>query len=154
MLKVGYISLSFTTHETFNSAYLYAAVSAFPFASAAVTFPYHCGLTLQAAKHHTAIHSHTPAPVKWAWKLGRFLNRYPPHFVFLSPGYAKRKACPTDPAEDCMRCGPEQYLNEESQKPHCDACVSCTKGSWFTFYHTYFTIRAPLNIVFISILLI
>ncbi|XP_071883060.1 tumor necrosis factor receptor superfamily member 8 isoform X2 [Anas platyrhynchos] len=44
-------------------------------------------------------------------------------------GYAKRKACPTDPAEDCMRCGPEQYLNEESQKPHCDACVSCTKES-------------------------
>uniref|UniRef100_A0A8C3GQ89 TNFR-Cys domain-containing protein n=1 Tax=Cairina moschata TaxID=8855 RepID=A0A8C3GQ89_CAIMO len=44
-------------------------------------------------------------------------------------GYAKRKACPMDPAEDCMRCGPEQYLNEESQKPHCDACVSCTKES-------------------------
>ncbi|NWZ23118.1 TNR8 factor, partial [Asarcornis scutulata] len=39
------------------------------------------------------------------------------------PGYSKRKACPMDPAEDCMRCGPEQYLNEESQKPHCDACV-------------------------------
>ncbi|XP_035200756.1 tumor necrosis factor receptor superfamily member 8 isoform X1 [Oxyura jamaicensis] len=44
-------------------------------------------------------------------------------------GYAKRKACPMDPDEDCMRCGPEQYLNEESQKPHCDACVSCAKES-------------------------
>ncbi|NXI61286.1 TNR8 factor, partial [Anseranas semipalmata] len=39
-------------------------------------------------------------------------------------GYAKRKACPMDPDEDCMRCGPEQYLNAESQKPRCDACVS------------------------------
>ncbi|NXK46535.1 TNR8 factor, partial [Chauna torquata] len=44
-------------------------------------------------------------------------------------GYAKRKACPMDPDEDCMRCGPEQYLNEASQKPRCDACVSCTKES-------------------------
>ncbi|NXE53064.1 TNR8 factor, partial [Casuarius casuarius] len=43
------------------------------------------------------------------------------------PGYVKKKACPTDP-HHCMRCGPEQYLNEASQKPQCDACVSCTKG--------------------------
>uniref|UniRef100_A0A8C2Y795 TNF receptor superfamily member 8 n=1 Tax=Coturnix japonica TaxID=93934 RepID=A0A8C2Y795_COTJA len=41
-------------------------------------------------------------------------------------GYAKKKSCPMDPDEDCMRCGPEQYLNE-SPKPHCDACVLCTK---------------------------
>uniref|UniRef100_A0A8C4KJY9 TNF receptor superfamily member 8 n=1 Tax=Dromaius novaehollandiae TaxID=8790 RepID=A0A8C4KJY9_DRONO len=44
------------------------------------------------------------------------------------PGYVKKKACPTDP-HHCMRCGPEQYLNEASQKPQCDACVSCTKES-------------------------
>uniref|UniRef100_A0A8B9S7S6 TNF receptor superfamily member 8 n=1 Tax=Apteryx owenii TaxID=8824 RepID=A0A8B9S7S6_APTOW len=44
------------------------------------------------------------------------------------PGYVKKKACPTDP-HHCMRCGPEQYLNEASQKPRCDACVSCTKES-------------------------
>ncbi|NXA40541.1 TNR8 factor, partial [Eudromia elegans] len=42
------------------------------------------------------------------------------------PGYVKKKACPTDPRH-CMRCGPEQYLNEASQKPQCDACVSCAK---------------------------
>ncbi|KGL79577.1 Tumor necrosis factor receptor superfamily member 8, partial [Tinamus guttatus] len=42
------------------------------------------------------------------------------------PGYVKKKACPTDPRH-CMRCGPEQYLSEASQKPRCDACVSCAK---------------------------
>ncbi|XP_062478801.1 tumor necrosis factor receptor superfamily member 8 isoform X2 [Pezoporus occidentalis] len=42
-------------------------------------------------------------------------------------GYVKKKACPRDPGEDCMRCGPEQYVNEAFQKPRCDACVSCTK---------------------------
>ncbi|OXB64357.1 hypothetical protein ASZ78_009940 [Callipepla squamata] len=42
-------------------------------------------------------------------------------------GYAKKKSCPTDPDEDCMRCGPEQYLNEASPRPRCDACVLCTK---------------------------
>ncbi|NXL69980.1 TNR8 factor, partial [Leptocoma aspasia] len=42
-------------------------------------------------------------------------------------GYVKKKACPRDPAEDCMTCGPDQYLNNESQKPRCDACVSCSK---------------------------
>ncbi|NXI49243.1 TNR8 factor, partial [Chloroceryle aenea] len=41
------------------------------------------------------------------------------------PGYVKKKACPRDPGEDCMSCGPEQYVDEESQKPRCDACVSC-----------------------------
>uniref|UniRef100_A0A8V0Z161 TNF receptor superfamily member 8 n=1 Tax=Gallus gallus TaxID=9031 RepID=A0A8V0Z161_CHICK len=41
-------------------------------------------------------------------------------------GYAKKKSCPMDPDEDCMRCGPEQYLNQ-SPKPRCDACVLCTK---------------------------
>ncbi|XP_009323502.1 PREDICTED: tumor necrosis factor receptor superfamily member 8 [Pygoscelis adeliae] len=44
-------------------------------------------------------------------------------------GYVKKKACPRDPDEDCMRCGPEQYVNEEFQKPRCDACVSCEKES-------------------------
>ncbi|XP_049667967.1 tumor necrosis factor receptor superfamily member 8 [Accipiter gentilis] len=44
-------------------------------------------------------------------------------------GYVKKKACPRDPDEDCMRCGPEQYVNEAFQKPRCDACVSCTKES-------------------------
>ncbi|NXJ64810.1 TNR8 factor, partial [Rostratula benghalensis] len=44
-------------------------------------------------------------------------------------GYVKKKACPRDPDEDCMRCGPEQYVNEEFQKPRCDACVSCAKES-------------------------
>ncbi|NXS93835.1 TNR8 factor, partial [Jacana jacana] len=44
-------------------------------------------------------------------------------------GYVKKTACPRDPDEDCMRCGPEQYVNEEYQKPQCDACVSCTKES-------------------------
>ncbi|KAM6045828.1 tumor necrosis factor receptor superfamily member 8 isoform 2-T3 [Theristicus caerulescens] len=44
-------------------------------------------------------------------------------------GYIKKKACPRDPDEDCMRCGPEQYVNKESQKPRCDACVSCAKES-------------------------
>ncbi|XP_014796887.1 PREDICTED: tumor necrosis factor receptor superfamily member 8 isoform X2 [Calidris pugnax] len=45
-------------------------------------------------------------------------------------GYVKKKSCPRDPAGDCMRCGPEQYVNnEESQKPRCDACVSCAKES-------------------------
>ncbi|NXR27897.1 TNR8 factor, partial [Cinclus mexicanus] len=42
-------------------------------------------------------------------------------------GYVKKKACPQDPAEDCMTCGPDQYLNNKSQKPQCDACVSCSK---------------------------
>ncbi|NWY00507.1 TNR8 factor, partial [Nothoprocta ornata] len=42
------------------------------------------------------------------------------------PGYVKKKACPTDP-HHCMRCGPEQYLNEAAQKPRCDACVSCAR---------------------------
>ncbi|XP_075577807.1 tumor necrosis factor receptor superfamily member 8 [Pelecanus crispus] len=44
-------------------------------------------------------------------------------------GYVKKKACPRDPNEDCMRCGPEQYVNAEFQKPRCDACVSCAKES-------------------------
>ncbi|NWY51207.1 TNR8 factor, partial [Chionis minor] len=42
-------------------------------------------------------------------------------------GYVKKKACPRDPDEDCMRCGPEQYVNEAFRKPRCDACVSCAK---------------------------
>ncbi|NXW66393.1 TNR8 factor, partial [Eurystomus gularis] len=42
-------------------------------------------------------------------------------------GSVKKKACPRDPGEDCMRCGPEQYVNEVSQKPRCDACVSCAE---------------------------
>ncbi|NWH93061.1 TNR8 factor, partial [Aegithalos caudatus] len=42
-------------------------------------------------------------------------------------GYLKKKACPQDPAEDCMTCGPDQYLNNEPSKPRCDACVSCSK---------------------------
>ncbi|NXD00126.1 TNR8 factor, partial [Certhia familiaris] len=42
-------------------------------------------------------------------------------------GYVKKKACPQDPAEDCMTCGPDQYLNNASQNPRCDACVSCSK---------------------------
>ncbi|NXO10678.1 TNR8 factor, partial [Oriolus oriolus] len=42
-------------------------------------------------------------------------------------GYVKKKACPQDPAEDCMTCGPDQYLNNAFQKPRCDACVSCSK---------------------------
>ncbi|XP_066190417.1 tumor necrosis factor receptor superfamily member 8 isoform X1 [Sylvia atricapilla] len=41
-------------------------------------------------------------------------------------GYIKKKPCPQDPAEDCMTCGPDQYLNI-SPKPRCDACVSCSK---------------------------
>ncbi|KFO08771.1 Tumor necrosis factor receptor superfamily member 8, partial [Balearica regulorum gibbericeps] len=44
-------------------------------------------------------------------------------------GYVKKKACPSDPDEDCMRCGPEQYVNEAFQKPQCDACVSCAEES-------------------------
>ncbi|XP_063273557.1 tumor necrosis factor receptor superfamily member 8-like [Prinia subflava] len=42
-------------------------------------------------------------------------------------GYIKKKACPRDPAEDCMTCGPDQYLNNIFSKPQCDACVSCSK---------------------------
>ncbi|KFQ27176.1 Tumor necrosis factor receptor superfamily member 8, partial [Mesitornis unicolor] len=42
-------------------------------------------------------------------------------------GYVKKKACPRDPDEDCMRCGPEQYVNEVFRKPQCFACVSCAK---------------------------
>ncbi|NXR47818.1 TNR8 factor, partial [Hippolais icterina] len=42
-------------------------------------------------------------------------------------GYIKKKACPRDPAEDCMTCGPEQYWNNAHLKPRCDACVSCPK---------------------------
>ncbi|NWZ10652.1 TNR8 factor, partial [Agelaius phoeniceus] len=42
-------------------------------------------------------------------------------------GYVKKKACPQDPAADCMTCGPDQYLNNKSKKPQCDACVSCSK---------------------------
>nr|XP_009936340.1 PREDICTED: tumor necrosis factor receptor superfamily member 8 [Opisthocomus hoazin] len=44
-------------------------------------------------------------------------------------GYVKKRACPRDVDEDCMRCGPEQYVNEALQKPQCDACVSCAKES-------------------------
>ncbi|KAM6402498.1 tumor necrosis factor receptor superfamily member 8 [Rhynochetos jubatus] len=44
-------------------------------------------------------------------------------------GYVKKKACPRHPDEDCMRCGPEQYVTEEFRKPRCDACVSCAKES-------------------------
>ncbi|NXY89648.1 TNR8 factor, partial [Alcedo cyanopectus] len=43
------------------------------------------------------------------------------------PGYVKKRRCPRDPAEDCLRCGPEQYLNEAFPKPQCDACVSCAE---------------------------
>ncbi|XP_048182618.1 tumor necrosis factor receptor superfamily member 8 isoform X2 [Corvus hawaiiensis] len=42
-------------------------------------------------------------------------------------GYVKKKACPRDPGEDCMTCGPDQYVNNAFQKPRCDACVSCSK---------------------------
>ncbi|NXG19602.1 TNR8 factor, partial [Grallaria varia] len=42
-------------------------------------------------------------------------------------GSVKKKACPRDPAADCIRCGPGQYVNTEFQKPRCDACVSCTE---------------------------
>ncbi|XP_032935527.1 tumor necrosis factor receptor superfamily member 8 isoform X3 [Catharus ustulatus] len=42
-------------------------------------------------------------------------------------GYAKKKACPQDPAEDCMTCGPNQYLSNKFPKPQCDACVPCPK---------------------------
>ncbi|KAM9370157.1 tumor necrosis factor receptor superfamily member 8-like [Phaethornis superciliosus] len=42
-------------------------------------------------------------------------------------GYVKKKACPRDPDRDCMRCGPEEYVNTSSPKPHCRACVSCTE---------------------------
>ncbi|NXC82536.1 TNR1B factor, partial [Cercotrichas coryphoeus] len=42
-------------------------------------------------------------------------------------GYVKKKACPQDPVEDCMTCGPDQYLSNKYQKPQCDACVSCSK---------------------------
>ncbi|NXT84738.1 TNR8 factor, partial [Zapornia atra] len=48
-------------------------------------------------------------------------------------GYVKKKACPSDPDEDCMRCGPEQYVNKAFQKPQCDACVSVS-----LCYLTYF----------------
>ncbi|KFO87962.1 Tumor necrosis factor receptor superfamily member 8, partial [Buceros rhinoceros silvestris] len=43
-------------------------------------------------------------------------------------GYVKKKACPRDPREDCMKCGPEQYVKEASQKPQCYACVSCAES--------------------------
>ncbi|NXX41004.1 TNR8 factor, partial [Tricholaema leucomelas] len=39
-------------------------------------------------------------------------------------GSVKKRACPRDSAEDCMRCGPEQYVDEASAKPQCHACVS------------------------------
>ncbi|NWS11948.1 TNR1B factor, partial [Pachyramphus minor] len=39
----------------------------------------------------------------------------------------KKKACPRDPAADCMRCGPGQFVNTAVLKPRCDACVLCTK---------------------------
>ncbi|XP_009905041.2 tumor necrosis factor receptor superfamily member 8 [Dryobates pubescens] len=42
-------------------------------------------------------------------------------------GSVKKRACPRDPDEDCMRCGPDQYVKEASRKPQCDACVSCAE---------------------------
>ncbi|KFO98872.1 Tumor necrosis factor receptor superfamily member 8, partial [Calypte anna] len=42
-------------------------------------------------------------------------------------GSVKKKACPRDPDGDCIRCGPEEYVNTSSPKPHCSACVSCAK---------------------------
>ncbi|KAK2526943.1 hypothetical protein Q9966_010764 [Columba livia] len=42
-------------------------------------------------------------------------------------GSVKKKACPRNPDEDCMRCGPEQYVKESFHKPQCVACVSCAK---------------------------
>ncbi|NWQ59180.1 TNR8 factor, partial [Neopipo cinnamomea] len=42
-------------------------------------------------------------------------------------GSVKKKACPRDPAADCMRCGPGQYVNTAVPKPRCDACVLCKK---------------------------
>ncbi|NXG45270.1 TNR8 factor, partial [Psilopogon haemacephalus] len=42
-------------------------------------------------------------------------------------GSVKKRVCPRDPAEDCMRCGPEQYVKEAFPKPQCDACVSCAE---------------------------
>ncbi|XP_064028254.1 tumor necrosis factor receptor superfamily member 8 [Pogoniulus pusillus] len=42
-------------------------------------------------------------------------------------GSVKKRACPRDSAEDCMRCGPEQYVDETSAKPQCHACVSCAE---------------------------
>ncbi|NWR89507.1 TNR8 factor, partial [Furnarius figulus] len=41
-------------------------------------------------------------------------------------GSVKKKACPQDPAADCLSCGQGQYVHM-SLKPHCAACVSCTK---------------------------
>ncbi|NWV71687.1 TNR8 factor, partial [Malurus elegans] len=42
-------------------------------------------------------------------------------------GYIKKTACPQDPAEDCMTCGPDEYVNNDFPKPQCYACVSCSK---------------------------
>ncbi|OPJ86193.1 tumor necrosis factor receptor superfamily member 8 isoform D [Patagioenas fasciata monilis] len=48
-------------------------------------------------------------------------------FPKCTVGSVKKKACPRNPDEDCMRCGPEQYVKERFHKPQCAACVSCAK---------------------------
>ncbi|NWR21927.1 TNR8 factor, partial [Emberiza fucata] len=65
---------------------------------------------------------------------------------FFPPGYVKKKACPQDPAADCMTCGPDQYLSNTSKKPQCDACVSCSKGLLFS---THTSLLHSLSVYFI-----
>ncbi|NXI42878.1 TNR8 factor, partial [Galbula dea] len=42
-------------------------------------------------------------------------------------GSVKMRPCPRDPGEDCLRCGPEQYV-KEAFPPRCDACVPCAEA--------------------------
>ncbi|NWH78285.1 TNR8 factor, partial [Piaya cayana] len=42
-------------------------------------------------------------------------------------GYVKNKACPRNPVEDCLSCGPEQYVTGTFPDLQCEACVSCAK---------------------------
>ncbi|KFP31763.1 Tumor necrosis factor receptor superfamily member 8, partial [Colius striatus] len=50
-------------------------------------------------------------------------------------GFVKKKTCPKDPAADCMRCGPEQYVTDALQ---CYACVSVILCFHICFFPTEF----------------
>ncbi|XP_014112706.1 PREDICTED: tumor necrosis factor receptor superfamily member 8 [Pseudopodoces humilis] len=97
---------------------------------AACSLPLALGLLLLLQDIHTAPQTSLTPPHSCDTLENWFYDETSQNCCFQCPsGYVKKKACPRDPAEDCMTCGPDQYLNNVSPKPRCDACVSCSKDT-------------------------
>ncbi|XP_033375124.1 tumor necrosis factor receptor superfamily member 8 isoform X3 [Parus major] len=97
---------------------------------AACSLPLALGLLLLLQDIHTAPQTSLTPPHSCDTQENWFYDETSQNCCFQCPsGYVKKKACPQDPAEDCMTCGPDQYLNNVSPKPRCDACVSCSKDT-------------------------